>query len=326
MDDKLASFFSVDRIEYLTCRRFPDRKAVQTNQPYSIAARGGTPYEYRLKRLQEIEAYEAELRLKSPEGLQLLYEQEKEKEALLYQEKADREEQQRFFNHPAATADYVHWSKAAHWTLEEAVALSFGKNPEVVTWKRIQAYTNTSLFASQYAKTRDLVLRAKAMNQLYDPVLPGFYLAWARRLEINAPIELLEQINKRGVLVADWKENFDKLKEQFDILLPDRDKIAEICKRLIKERDEYKKKCDELESNAWEGFDPESDTYPPELDIAMQAWRGTTIRPQINVTAKVQIDGWLEQHYPDRRKLSKEARERIGVICNWEKAGGRRPG
>jgi hypothetical protein len=35
-----------------------------------------------------------------------------------------------FFNQPDAVADYDHWSKTAHWTLDEAIALSFGKAPE----------------------------------------------------------------------------------------------------------------------------------------------------------------------------------------------------
>jgi hypothetical protein len=40
---------------------------------------------------------------------------------------AEREEQALFFNQPQAAADYVHWSKMAHWTLDEAIALSFWK-------------------------------------------------------------------------------------------------------------------------------------------------------------------------------------------------------
>lgn len=120
--------------------------------------------------------------------------------------------------------------------------------------------------------------------------------------------------------------NYDKLKEQFDVLLADRDKVADICRRLIQERDELKDRVVELDSLAWEGFDPDSATYPTELDIAMQVWRAVMNRPSEDLTAKAQIGNWLNQNYPDRKTLSQEARERIAVICNWEKAGGRRRG
>src|SRR5437016_1165330 len=40
---------------------------------------------------------------------------------------AEREElSQRFFAQVNVRADYEHWSMAAHWTIDEAVALSFG--------------------------------------------------------------------------------------------------------------------------------------------------------------------------------------------------------
>jgi hypothetical protein len=104
---------------------------------------------------------EGELRAKPPEELQTLYEHEQEKERHELQAKAEREEQQRFFNLPNAKADFTHWSKAAHCTLDEAVALSFGKAPEVVNWARVKELVHISPFAFKYGRVRDLVLRAK---------------------------------------------------------------------------------------------------------------------------------------------------------------------
>lgn len=322
MDKEHLDFLLASKpVEYLVGRKFPDWKTVRKSASIPNFGPGGIPHDYQAKRLEEIKAYQAELGAKSPEDLMVLYQEEKAKEAKEYQEKAEREEKQRFFNQPSAKADFEHWSKAVYWSLDEAIALIFGKNPETVTWKRVQEFTNISAFARQFAKVRDLARRAKDFNQLYDPVLPGIFLAWARRSEIDVPKELLEQIEKRGVVVADWKDNYDKLKEQFDLLLVDRDKLADICKRLIQERDGLKGKVAELESLAWEGFDPESNVYPEELDIAMQAWRAVTTRPDPKMTAKEQIDRWVNKNYP---KLSKEARTRISVVGNWEKAGGRR--
>ena len=54
-------------------------------------------------------------------------------------------------------------------------------------------------------KLGDLALRAVAWKQLFDPVLPGIFLAWAKRTDIAVPAELIEAVQKRGVQVADWK-------------------------------------------------------------------------------------------------------------------------
>ena len=315
-------FVLSDPVEYLTHRKFP-------YYPEAIKCGGGRiPLGLRPICLSEIEAYQAELRATPPEELQALYEQEpadERREALAIAEMEDRE---RFFNRSYAEADFTHWSTAAYcWTLDEAIALSFGKRPEVVNWESVKRYVNVSLFAVKYSKVRDLALRAKACKELCDPVLPSTFLAWARRMKIEVPAELVEQFEARGMVIADWKDMSDKLKAQSDVykaatktLFAAKDKkIAE----LTQERDTLRVKTTELESLTWEGFDPDSDTYPPELDIAMLAWRAVTNSRDTNVTAKEQIERWLEAHYPERRTLSNEAKQRIAVICNWEKSGGR---
>jgi hypothetical protein len=183
------------------------------------------------------------------EELQFLYGQKQVKERQQTLAKAEFEEQLRFFNRPHAKADLTHWSKASYWTLDEAIALSFGKAPEVVTWKRVKEYCGSpqcpgSSFAVKYGRVRDLALRAKASKQLDDPVLPNSFLAWARRMEIEVPGELIEQVEKRGNVIADWKDLYDKLKEQVDKLVEERDKIASICKTVIQERDELNQKLE----------------------------------------------------------------------------------
>jgi hypothetical protein len=62
---------------------------------------------------------------------------------------AQREEAQRFFNQPRAEADFEHWSKFAYWTLDEAIALSLGKTPQIVTWEEVKEYTGIRSFASR---------------------------------------------------------------------------------------------------------------------------------------------------------------------------------
>jgi hypothetical protein len=159
---------------------------------------------------EALAAYRAELAALSYEEIVERYNAEKQREFQQAVAKAEREEQEQFYNKPHATADFGHWSKLAHWTLDEAVALSFGKAPEVVNWPTISKYLQISSFAVQYGRRRDLAMRAAHWKQLFDPVLPGFFLAWAKRTDIAVPPELTELVEKRGVQVADWKSLYDE--------------------------------------------------------------------------------------------------------------------
>ncbi len=160
---------------------------------------------------QAYDTCKAALEIKKPEEIRALFEAERAKYRPQEKTNVDPQEQRRFFNLPAAAADFKHWSKAAHWTLDEAVALSFGKAPEVVNWKSVEPYEDVSPFAKRYRQVRDLALRAAQWQQLFDPMLPGIFLAWAERADIAVPPELVAAVKARGVQVADWKTLYDQL-------------------------------------------------------------------------------------------------------------------
>jgi hypothetical protein len=97
------------------------------------------------------------------------------------------------------------------WTLDEALALSFGKAPERVNWERVKPHVGVSPFAFQDGRRRDLALRAVQWQQLYDPVLPGIFLAWAKRNEFVLPENLEAGVAARGVKVGDWQSLYEEL-------------------------------------------------------------------------------------------------------------------
>ena len=146
---------------------------------------------------RQVADYKAHLLQLPPEELQALVKTEFEKQRAEIAAKAEREDRERFFNQPYAQADLDHWSKAAHWTLDEAIALSFGKAPERVNWKSVSPLVGISAFALQYQRRHDLAQRALAWQQLYDPVLPGIFLAWAKRTDIEVPTELEAAVSDR---------------------------------------------------------------------------------------------------------------------------------
>jgi len=240
-----------DPVQYLVSKRFPAARELRfppTLSPYP-SAREALAYEERNQLIARIDAYEEELRSKTPAEIQLLCDEARASElaettakAKLETAKAEREERERFFNQPRAMADFVHWSKATYWTLDEATALSFGRAPEVVAWENVHGYVKVSAFAHRYSRLRDLALRAKHFQQLYDPVLPGIYIAWAKRNEIDFPADLEAAVLARGIQVADWKSLYDEISAAFDKTRQERDAALSLA-------DELRARVESLQTN-----------------------------------------------------------------------------
>jgi hypothetical protein len=208
---------AADQVRYLLLRRFPVAEMLRLLP--TVSHRGGQAsadgLQDRKTRREEVEAYERELTSMPPAALTALFDQERAIASNEIVRRAEREDQDRFFNQPHAKADFPYWSKAAHWTLDEAIALSFGKAPEHVSWDRLKNLVQISPFAVEYQRRRELALRARQWNQLFDPVLPGLFLAWARRTDLSIPPELEAAVAGRGIQVADWKSLFDNLKASY---------------------------------------------------------------------------------------------------------------
>ncbi len=79
----------------------------------------------------------------------------------------------------------------------------------------VQPHIKHSTFAKEYARRRELAHRAKIMNLLQDPEVPSFFLAWAKRTQLEVAAELVEQVERGGVVIADWEDLYHKCKEQF---------------------------------------------------------------------------------------------------------------
>jgi hypothetical protein len=112
-------------------------------------------------------------------------------------------------------ADFAHWSRASYWTIEEAIALSLGYDPNVVSSEKLKDYDAAEVpFVAVYAQRRDLILRGKEM-QLTDRVVPHDFVAWARARGIPVPPELEERVRAISGTV-DWRARYEEAKAQLD--------------------------------------------------------------------------------------------------------------
>lgn len=151
-----------------------------------------------------IEKLEKELRALPAEQLKKLYDAAKQQAMAQNLVCADEKEAGRFFNNPAAQADFDHWSKMPYWNIDEAVALSLGKAPEKVKWKEVATLTEVSAFARNFDRRRDLARRAVNMRQLFDPTVPAIFLRWTRQIELPVPDDLIQLVEQRAQTTTDW--------------------------------------------------------------------------------------------------------------------------
>jgi hypothetical protein len=122
-----------------------------------------------------------ELRQMSDDDLNALYDTEKEQEQQETRAKAASEDEHRFFNKPAAQANFSIWLQKAYWTVDEATALCLGKDPQTVNWKAIQPLLRASPFAAQYRDVRDLITRAVEAGTIGDRrrISPSRLATWS---------------------------------------------------------------------------------------------------------------------------------------------------
>ena len=227
-----------------------------------------------------------------------------------------------FFNHWCTDADFSFWSKASYWTLEEGVALVFGKDPKAVSWPTIRSY-HKAKFVRRYALLRELAVREKDAYNLEERVSPGVFIAWAQQQDVNVPESLVTAVEARGIPIANLKTHYEQAVAKIACLTEERDELRRESEVLRSELETAKARIVTLEEEgpAWR-FDPDSKTFPWELDIAVLTWRTHANRPHPPARPRSAIETFLRKNYP---KLKPAEFSRIATICNWKRDGGRKP-
>jgi len=120
----------------------------------------------------------------------------------------------RRFNRPESIANFDRWAKTSFWSMEEAVALSLGREPASSTWENVRRFAEISAYAAEFSVRLDVFQRAVAAGQLWTKTVPSAALAWAARMDIHFPPELIEAVTKLGKQIADWKTLYDGREEE----------------------------------------------------------------------------------------------------------------
>ncbi|MBB3408025.1 hypothetical protein FHT87_001928 [Rhizobium sp. BK316] len=139
-------------------------------------------------------------------------------------EMANRLDASRFFNKRIAEANWDYWSKISYWTPEEAAAISFGKEPNLVNLQSLRPYATNSIFVGSFCAQMELIRRATEAGQLLEKNTPEFFIAWALRTGFQMHPKAIEAVQARGRQIADWKTEFDTLATFLESLVVEHDR------------------------------------------------------------------------------------------------------
>ncbi|MBN8935862.1 MAG: hypothetical protein J0I13_06085 [Rhizobiales bacterium] len=139
--------------------------------------------------------FEEQFRSLSPEQLRL---------RVRSQEYLDPIEQIQF-DDLSEDSDLRGWGISPGWSIDEAVALSFGKRPDRVDWQTIQELAEFSNLARRYLERRDLVRRSATAALLPDPIPPAVFIWWAKRAGVVVPAKLVTAVQERALELAALK-------------------------------------------------------------------------------------------------------------------------
>jgi hypothetical protein len=95
------------------------------------------------------------------------------------------------FSDPNVEANFAEWGGRPFWTAAEAAALSYGKDPEQVTWESVKRYKTRSPFVRRFEKRIGLIERAIKVGDLKEAIRPSDFLKWAKRKNVELPPGLL---------------------------------------------------------------------------------------------------------------------------------------
>jgi len=220
------------------------------------------------------------------------------------------DDQKRYFNQSHADADFDYWSKMEHWTLDEALALSFEKDPKIVNPNNLKNILSCkSPFVQQYEKVKELAERAIKWEKLYNPVLPILFVNWAKETDISFPDELAQKVLARSKNFIDWKKKYGELLEKTNISLKTANQIIEHKNQIIAEHGSPTGVAKPLHTKEQEtllklisgiavgqyGYDPKASRSPAAKEISDDLSRvGLSLDPDT-------VRKWLKQateHYP----------------------------
>ncbi|MEH6742680.1 hypothetical protein [Hyphomonas sp.] len=156
-----------------------------------------------------------------------------------------------FFNAPIAFADYRRWARHLTWTVEQCVALSLGRSPNVLSWEALKSAGDEawrSDLGKEFLARMEIAWNWISIGQLTPEATPGEYLTWLKSVRLDCPPKLIETIQTFGNEIIDWKERSEALKG-------DVEQLREEVGSLFQENQQWAIAYDNLQSTSARGIE-----------------------------------------------------------------------
>ena len=121
--------------------------------------------------------------------LRALYDEERTKEQVeLGIEATEKDQWARHNDEDAKTISEI-WRLRSRWTVEQAVALSLGREPSIVDSRMLREPLNRwrSPFARAYTNLLEDASLAVKASELEDPIDPSKFISWVHERDIDFP-------------------------------------------------------------------------------------------------------------------------------------------
>lgn len=169
-----------------------------------------------------------------------LYDQEKLKSTRLSRQIAGWRDAEMFFNSPDARADLRRWRLLAYLTVDEAAALSLGKDPNVVNSatmvvgsegpfeRKSPPLRKDSPFLDVFERWREQINRAFHAGQLGTRITPSSLIEWVSQQaetvgSLPRQVRLSLGFDVRGS--ADWEERYQEAAHDLEVA---RERVREL--------------------------------------------------------------------------------------------------
>lgn len=112
------------------------------------------------------------------------------------------------FGHPDYQADFNYWAKMASLTVDEAVLLSIGVDPNLVTTQQLLSHEDNT--CSDFLEKR-MSLFFREFHRRQEPHTLGLFLQWFEQTQLEVPSELLEEFRRveRGPVLEEIPQKLD---------------------------------------------------------------------------------------------------------------------
>lgn len=222
------------------------------------------------KEFELAEIYKQELEKLSDEEIEKLHtpiaqrhEEEKKKKVA----QAELE----LFSFPNTVPDYDYWCKFDYWTVDEFIALSFGKNPKIINSSYLEKNSCSDMyrhgfiealkFPQEYRKRFDLLSRSimsisENFKELGERALPlenrrmnpQNCISWALGKDIPLPKEISAIYKNEKQTVEDSHKKWAQLKEDYENLNAQTKTYSENVTRLESNNKELSDKYEKLKA------------------------------------------------------------------------------